>query len=135
MRFFKHFLLIMFIVSLLVGCTVQPKIQNNVYFEGKEDVVDYICMRRVSNNDLVWKTCDKTEILTVLATFNGWKPEENKAELLGLMLEYSIHFDDALTVYYSPSSRENNYYGQINNDYYYLPSAFGEYLKNLWSIF
>lgn len=131
MKYLRQIIFLFSVIYCLSACSKDMNFENNAYFEDVAEVSYVKIVSNIESDNEIWRTEDSGEILSIMSMFNNWIPANNQAEPLDLILEYSIHFDDVLTVYYSPSSRENNYYGQIDNVYYYLPAAFGEYIDNI----
>ena len=78
---------------------------------------------------------EKEDIEMILDMFSSWNQEEAKVpelEILDLLCDVYIVFNDQMVVTYAIDGSTQNYYGTINETAYYLPEAFGIYIDNLF---
>lgn len=150
MKLFKSFVMIA-IVFFLAGCkedislptvtiptsapTTQPETETTAPTQG-ETIYDRNDMEEVLQNvqsikvhyfgTETYQTESPEVIAEIVASFYGWPMKDNATEFLDTGLEYTVSFDDKLTIDFSLSTN----YGRINEDQpYMLPQSFLEVMK------
>jgi len=68
----------------------------------------------------------------MMLMFNDWVPEDNKANTgIDGWPNYRIHFGSLQSISYFYPGHKLGYICLIDNRYYYLPEAYGQYLDSL----
>lgn len=122
-------------LMLLAGCaaneTSASVIENNPLFE-----VYVAALTLQADGELVegkmFPITDVKQIVTMMQMFNGWEPDKNKADsAIDGWPDYRISFGNKQQISYFYPGEALGYICLIDNMYYYLPSAFGEYLDGV----